>query len=486
MASFDWFIGAFFNLYADAACSTAPVVSNAEAVRGNTSDPFVVSIAGTALAVSTTYYLKEVTAPTGYDLASAVYECKVAADGSITYKIQGSASSYSSTIPICSNAVHVVTVNNIQLTKTFADDAITGLNSGAFFTLYADSACVTTPVKTNVEAVRSSISNPFIVTIDGTGLSAATTYYLKEVTAPAGYDMSTNIYECKVAADGSVTYKIKGSADAYSSTFPTCINVVHTPTPAPLPIVPSDIAIIKTFENNKITGLASGAYFTLYSDAACTIPVVNNMQAIRSNLTDSFKATIPGNLLSVSMSYYLKEVTAPSGYAKSNNIYICNIDAAGVVTYKLLGSTNLFSASFPSCNNTEVQNPTLGAIKIKILEKGTGRAISNAVVYLTLPNGQKKMFSTDANGEIAISNQEIGTYSLVVQSVPTGYQYDVGATYSLDVASNNVAEKTITVETVTTNGSSNTTGTTTKTTTAAQTSAVKLKKLDKVPATGMR
>ena len=196
--------------------------------------------------------------------------------------------------------------------------------------------------------------------------------------------------------------------------------------------------------------------------------------------------TFPGNLFSVSMSYYLKDVTAPSGYAKSNNIYICNIDAAGVVTYKLLGSTNLFSASFPSCNNTEVQDPTLGAIKIKILEKGTGRAIPNAVVYLTLPNGQKKMFSTDANGEIAISNQEIGIYSLVVQSVPTGYQYDVGATYSLDVASNNVAEKTITVETVTTDGSSNTTGTTTTTTTAAQTSAVKLKKLDKVPATGMR
>ena len=486
--------GAYFNLYTDAACSTAPVVSNAEAVRSNTTDPFVVNIDGTVLFPSNTYYLKEVTAPVGYDKSVNVYECKVASDGSITYKIQGSTDVYAATAPSCVNTVKVAdpaTAEDIQILKTFENNGITGLSSGAYFNLYTDAACSTAPVASNVEAVRANTTDPFRVTVPGTGLSVSATYYLKEVTAPTGYDKSANVYECKVASDGTVTYKIQGSADAYSAVFPVCVNEEKSANP----VTAGDIVAISSFENGKITGLASGSYFTLYSDQGCTVPVSAGIQAIRSNLNDEFKATFPGSLLSVSRTYYFKEVTAPAGYAISDKVVSCNIDAAGVVTYKILGSTSPYSATTPVINNPETQSAETGTIKIKVIEKGTSRAIPNAVVYLTTPGGQKGIFSTDQNGEIALGNQQLGTYSLVVQSVPAGYQYDTGITYSLNVVSGNTAEKIILVENGSMNnsnqGQNNNSGSTTTATTIVpmtitKSSGINASKLDKVPKTGMR
>lgn len=118
-----------------------------------------------------------------------------------------------------------VSVKDISLVKTFENNEVAGLNSGAFFTLFSDIAC-TLPIAgcTNVEATRASESDPFVVSFDESSLSISTSYYLKEVTAPAGYVASSNIYECKVDAAGDVNYKVVGSADAYSTTFPTCNN----------------------------------------------------------------------------------------------------------------------------------------------------------------------------------------------------------------------------------------------------------------------
>ncbi|SDN16851.1 hypothetical protein, partial [Acetanaerobacterium elongatum] len=39
-----------------------------------------------------------------------------------------------------------------------------------------------------------------------------------------GYTVSSNVYDCIIDADGSVTYKLHGSANAATANFPVCVN----------------------------------------------------------------------------------------------------------------------------------------------------------------------------------------------------------------------------------------------------------------------
>lgn len=369
--------GAFFTLFSDSAC-TLPIVgcTNVEATRASESDPFVVSFDESSLSVSTSYYLKEVTAPDGYVASSNIYECKVDAAGDVNYKVVGSADAYSTTFPTCNNEKEVIVIDPIKLNKTFEENGIVGNNSGAFFTLYSDSTC-STAVVSNVEAVRVGLTDQFLVDVDSTSLEAGPTYYLQEVTTPSDYELSDSIYECIIGLDGSVTYKVFGSADAPSATPLNCVNAKKTV------VVPSaeNITLIKTFEGSEITGLNSGAKFTLYSDENCLLPVVSDVEAVRADVADDFSVVVNGSSLSLSTTYYLKEVEAPSGYELSDNIYICNVDVNGDVTYKIKDSADAFSSVFPICHNVKTVINLEDIVLVKQFENDTITAQNSGAFF---------------------------------------------------------------------------------------------------------
>lgn len=115
--------------------------------------------------------------------------------------------SYNQESEIKGNEVKVFTFE-LSVVKVDANNTDTKLG-GAGFTLYTDSACST--VATNGAEVKTATAED--VKADSTKvLGTATfkgikpgTYYLKETTAPAGYNLNATVYTIAIGADGSVT-----------------------------------------------------------------------------------------------------------------------------------------------------------------------------------------------------------------------------------------------------------------------------------------
>ncbi|MBP1544930.1 MAG: Cna B-type domain-containing protein, partial [Oscillospiraceae bacterium] len=259
-----------FTLYSDEACTTEVVTAAPQYSSG-----IVKVVFADGLAIDTTYYLKETASPSSYKLSTDVFECRIDADGNVTYKKQGSSDEYSATFPVCENALKP-TPGKITLIKTYSDtdlaalteDARNSILSATVFTLYSDAECT----------VAVGTASP-VYTADGAsvefskGLSLDTVYYLKETSAHKDYEKSSDVFECKIDADGKVTYKKQGSSDAYSEAFPECENTFIKR--------PGSVSIIKTYENTNLhvmpsvgrDNILSATEFTLYSDAECTVVV---------------------------------------------------------------------------------------------------------------------------------------------------------------------------------------------------------------------
>lgn len=104
--------------------------------------------------------------------------------------------SYNQTSTIEGNEVKVFTFD-LTVIKVDANNTATKL-SGAGFTLYTDNACST--VATNGAEVTTGSDG----TATFTGLKAGT-YYLKETTAPAGYNINSTVYKVNISDNGTVT-----------------------------------------------------------------------------------------------------------------------------------------------------------------------------------------------------------------------------------------------------------------------------------------
>lgn len=103
--------------------------------------------------------------------------------------------SYNQTSTIEGNEVKVFTFD-LTVIKVDANNTATKL-SGAGFTLYTDNAC--TSVATNGAEVTTGSDG----TATFTGLKAGT-YYLKETTAPAGYNINSTVYKVNISDNGTV------------------------------------------------------------------------------------------------------------------------------------------------------------------------------------------------------------------------------------------------------------------------------------------
>lgn len=104
--------------------------------------------------------------------------------------------SYNQTSTIEGNEVKVFTFD-LTVIKVDANDKTKKLE-GAGFTLYTDNAC--TSVATNGAEVTTGSDG----TATFTGLKAGT-YYLKETTAPAGYNINSTVYKVNISDNGTVT-----------------------------------------------------------------------------------------------------------------------------------------------------------------------------------------------------------------------------------------------------------------------------------------
>ena len=165
--------------------------------------------------------------------------------------------------------------------------------SGAVFTLYKDSTCL-------IPAGATITTNA-----SGYGISkgiSAGTYYVKETTAPKGYELNTNVYTVTVVA--GTTTRVNGVGG----------QVPNAPARGRIDLVKRSSEPTMSSGNSSYS--LQGAAYSVYSDSAAT----QRVTTLRTNAQ--------GAVESIDLdagTYYVRETTAAPGYALDPKIYAVEV-----------------------------------------------------------------------------------------------------------------------------------------------------------------
>ena len=294
---------------------------------------------------------------------------------------------------------------NIVINKV---DAKTGEKvTGATFGIYTDSTC-----KTTAKAYKSDADSTLVnaeITETATGVytcnylpissATGTTYYVKELSAPDHYAIDTDVHPVTLKTANST---VAVSNNATSKFYETPLGSVRT----------------TKVDADHPDVLLSGAEFTVYNSDKATV---------YGKLAETSKGTYQLDEIPAG-TYYLKETKAPKYYNIDNTFYQFTISDAGkVVDVSINGNDK-----FPNA-------PQKG--DIKIVKRSADGVLSGwkFEVSGTALNGTPvatKTYTTDAKGEINISNLLIGTYT--VKEVKDGKTvgYITPANQAIEVKSN--------------------------------------------------
>ena len=217
---------------------------------------------------------------------------------------------------------------------------------GATFSLYADGGCTQFIASEKTAMVGDKAAVKF-----SEGLSASTTYYLRETEVPSSeYVLNKTVWECKIDSDGNTTYRVYGTDADFSTTVPTCVNTKGTEN--------RTAKIIKTDGTNPL----EGATFGLYEDAKCTVKLGQNVSKIDSSTSsDTYGKAVVKFDAEIGKTYYIKEISAPSEqYVIFDTVFVAEVSDTGKIMYGIVGS-NARSSTFPECVNKKKSETTVTA-----------------------------------------------------------------------------------------------------------------------------
>lgn len=294
---------------------------------------------------------------------------------------------------------------NIVINKV---DSVKGTSlSGATFGIYTDAECEI-PAQAYTSATDDTLTDA-VITESATGKYTCnflpieskngTTYYVKELSAPDHYAIDTDVHPVTLKTANST---VAVSNNATSKFYETPLGSVRT----------------TKVDADHPDVLLSGAEFTVYNSDKATV---------YGKLAETSKGTYQLDEIPAG-TYYLKETKAPKYYNIDNTFYQFTISDAGkVVDVSINGNDK-----FPNA-------PQKG--DIKIVKRSADGVLSGwkFEVSGTALNGTPvatKTYTTDAKGEINISNLLIGTYT--VKEVKDGKTvgYITPANQAIEVKSN--------------------------------------------------
>ena len=374
--------GAVFGVYADEGCTTLlDTITTGSDGMGISTETFRYG----------TYYVREITPPTYYQLSNEVYEVVVYHE-SAWVTVDG-------TNAIKCEATNTLLPTFVRIYKV--DEETKTPLKGAVFGLYSNKACTSTYL---LEKITTGS--------DGYGKSAKAyppgTYYLKELTAPTPYIKSSDI----------LTVTITKTTTTGAEKLIKLTN----------PIYKTSIGVVKK-EDGKDVYLA-GAVYGLYSDSACT-KLLETLPA-----TDSSGNAVTANEYRPG-TYYLKEITPPTYYQLSNEVLtvrITNADAtAGTIVKK-----------------TATDNPIPIYVRVYKTDKETNKPLSGAVFGLysnkACTDGYLlEEITTDSAGYgKSAKAYPPGTYYLKEKKAPSGFKLD-STIYPVTLSKQKEAGKVITV-----------------------------------------
>ena len=244
----------------------------------------------------------------------------------------------------------------------------------------------------------------------------AGTYYLKEVTAPKGYALSSEINKVSITAGKETQFGTNNELMDYPQADPVGILLGK---------------IDKETNKNKPQGSASleGAEFTIkyYKGLYDEDPAKLGQTPARSwvlktdkdgycELTDSYKvsgdqffkdsngvSTFPIGTVTI------QETKAPSGYFINDKVFVRKIEANGTDQY------------VSTYNQPKVLEKVI-KFDIKKVQVGTTTPVSGAVFLHTKPDGTTELLTTNEKGEITITGLETGIHKIKESKAPDGYQ----------------------------------------------------------------
>ncbi len=270
-----------YGVYSDSACTQ--LVKDITLTNGTNKGTGTV----TGLPLGKTYYVKEITAPTGFSISTEV---------SAGLALSVSAPTKSVTM------TDTPKTGKITITKTSSDPSVTDGNSNymynAKYGVYSSSSCTAASLVKEITLTNNASANKGTGTVSGLPLG---TYYIKEITAPAGFNISTT-----VSAGIEIT---STTAKTYATTdVPKTGSITITKKSAQPSISDGD-----TYYNYTAT-------YGVYSDSACT-QLVDQITLTNDKPNNRGTGTVTGLPLGT---YYVKEIKAPGGF------FISTTTSAGI------------------------------------------------------------------------------------------------------------------------------------------------------------
>lgn len=263
--------GAVYTVYSDSSCTTPAV-----AAYGENTITIKDAFGASGWFAEGTYWVKETTAPVGYDLDTHIYQ--VTTTGGTAAKIE-------SRDPIKRGAIAIEKHDAVTGSTASATDAYS--MDGAEYTIFSDEACSNALKTVTIQDGKAATDKEFILG----------TYYVKETKAPQYYKADTNVYKVDVNADNCDAVPVVISTD--------------NPERARIAIQKSD-AETGEFKPLVQTLSFKEAVFGIYADRECT-------DLVQQLTTDENGYAISDELLM--RDYYVKEITAPTGYTLNSTVF---------------------------------------------------------------------------------------------------------------------------------------------------------------------
>lgn len=337
----------------------------------------------------------------------------------------------------------------LNLTKTSANPTLTNGNScysleNAVFGVYTDSGCSNQVATLTTDASGNSNT----VELD------EGTYHIKELVAPKGFALSSEIKPVNVTSGNTAT-----------------VSFTDVPQSDPVGVLLGKID--KETSKNKPQGSASlaGAEFTVkyYSGFFDVDPATQGQNAVRTwvirtdengyaELSDNFKVsgdnfyyngtsapTLPLGTITI------QETKAPTGYLVNNTVYIQKITSSGsgenVFTYNqpsipeqsIRGGVKICKRDSETKRSVAQGGATLGNAQFSIVTLNDNPVVVDGVEYR---KGQVvKTIVTDSTTNIASTGSDtlpFGNYKIYESQAPTGYKMDGAQERQFSITQNGV------------------------------------------------
>ena len=320
------------------------------------------------------YYYKEISAPDNYVLDDNYHAFKIESDSTAL-------------APQLINFTNKKVKGDIEFTKV-GEDSDSSKLKGAIFGLYQNDGL--TPVKnSNGEAITSTSGDDGKVQFKNIEYG---TYKIKEITAPTGYKLSTEVLTAVIGKDDNgKTVKPEGGDKV------------------------KNIKIRGNIEFTKKGDLLDkealkGAEFTLYEEDGIT-PVTNLLGNITSTSDENGKVRF--NSIKYGK-YKIKETQAPVGYNLSKEVLSVNIIEDGVTV------TPTFASGVAA--SSLINKLITGGIEISKTDISTSAPVPGATIAIYTQDDTKVVEAvTGEDGKVKFEKLNYGDYYFLETNAPEGY-----------------------------------------------------------------